>query len=224
MEGIFLKNDRQILRTVPLFRGMREEEVGSILDCLGARELLFGRGEAVLRAGEPARSLGVVLTGRVQVAREGADGSRVLMAVIPAGGMFAEAFACAGTDALPVSVWAGEETSLLLLDCGRVVGTCPSACPFHTRLVGNLLGILAEKNIFLSRKIEHLSKRTLGEKLLSYLEEQSALAGSRSFTIPLDRQGLADYLCADRSALSRELGRLQRAGILTTERSRFTLL
>lgn len=214
----------EVLRRVPLFRGMADEDIAAALECLGGRTQTYRRGEAVLRAGDPAQWLGVVVSGSVQVSREGADGNRTLMAAIPAGGMFAEAYACAGAQALPVSVWAGEDCAVLLLDCRRAVGACPAPCAFHAQLVANLLGVLAEKNIFLSRKIEHLSKRTLAEKLLSYLEEQAALAGSDSFVIPLDRQALADYLCADRSALSREIGRLRREGRLNCQRNRFTLL
>ena len=213
-----------VLLKSPLFAGIGAQDMEAMLDCLGAVERRFSRGEAVLRAGEPARWLGVVLSGRLQVCREDREGRRTVLSSVPPAGIFGEAHACAGTAALPVSVWAVEDSGVLLLDIARVVGTCPSSCTFHSRLVTNLLSVLAGKNILLSAKLEHVSQRTIREKLLSYLNAQAALAGSDSFAIPFDRQALADYLCVDRSALSRELSALRREGILEAEKNRFRLL
>lgn len=211
------------LARAPLFCGIVPEELLPMLHCLGAQKRHFPKGSTVLQAGEPAVWIGVVLAGTVQVCRDNANGNRLLMAHIPPAGLFGEAYACAGTAALPVSVFAAEESEILLLDCKKIVAVCPSVCAFHTRLIANLLSVLASKSIGLSEKMDHLSKRTLREKLLSYLQAQSATADGATFTIPLDRQALADYLCADRSALSRELGALRREGILSCQRNRFTL-
>lgn len=213
-----------VLLKSPLFAGIGAQDMEAMLDCLGAVERRFSRGEAVLRAGEPARRLGVVLSGRLQVCREDREGRRAVLSSVAPAGIFGEAHACAGTAALPVSVWAVEDSAVLLLDIARVVGVYPSSCAFHGRLVTNLLSVLAEKNILLSAKLEHVSRRTIREKLLSYLSAQAALAGSDAFSIPFDRQALADYLCADRSALSRELSALRREGILEAEKNRFRLL
>ena len=219
-----MRESLPILMQARLFRGIEEDELSSMLACLGGTARRFPKGSTILRAGEPVRQMGVVLSGQVQVSREDADGGRILMAAIPPGGIFAEAFACARAELLPVTVIASEDSNILLMDCSKLLTPCSNLCRFHTQLVSNLMEILAQKNIFLSQKLEHLSKRTLREKLLSYLWEQAAECGARTFTIPFDRQALADYLCADRSALSREIGKLQREGVLNAERSRFTLL
>ena len=177
-----------------------------------------------LRRRTPADQMGVVLSGGLQVCREDALGYRTILAALGPGELFGEAYACARTEALPVSVLASADSAVVLLDGTRLLTTCPTACRFHGELIRNLISVLARKNVFLTRRMEHLSKRTLREKLLSYLEEQAAGAGGATFEIPLDRQGLADYLCADRSALSRELGTLKREGVVAFERSRFRLL
>jgi len=116
---------------------------------------------------------------------------------------------------------AAEPCAVLLLDCRRMVSTCREACTFHTRLVSNMLGILAGKNILLTRKMEHLSQKTTREKLLSYLVSLAGPDGR--VTLPFTRQELAEYLCVDRSALSRELGRMREDGVLEFERNRFVL-
>ena len=181
------------LRRVALFHGMGDRELLSMLDCLGARLRQYSKGDVIFHAGDPATHLGAVLTGQVQVSRTKADGQRVVMGEIRPGGLFAESFACS------------------------------AACTFHTRLISNLLQVLAEKNLSLAVKLGHLSGRTIRERLLSYLEEQAARTGRATVTVPFDRQALADYLCVDRSALSRTIGALQREGVLTVRRDRFTL-
>ena len=200
------------LRRVALFHGMGDRELLSMLDCLGARLRQYSKGDVIFHAGDPATHLGAVLTGQVQVSRTKADGQRVVMGEIRPGGLFAESFACARAESLPVTVTAAADAAVLLIDC-----------TFHTRLISNLLQVLAEKNLSLAGKLGHLSGRTIRERLLSYLEEQAARTGRATVTVPFDRQALADYLCVDRSALSRTIGALQREGVLTVRRDRFTL-
>ena len=204
------------LRRAALFRGMEDEQILTAVDCLGGQLRRYQKGAAVLRAGEPATHLGVVLTGQVQVSRARADGQRVVMGSMGPGGLFAESYACARAESLPVTVTAEAEAAVLLLDCRRISSPCSAACGCHARLIANLLAVLAEKN-------HHLSGRTIRERLLAYLEELSDRTGRRTVTVPFDRQALADYLCVDRSALSRTIGALQREGVLTADRARFTL-
>ena len=199
------------------------DELLSMLDCLGARLRQYSKGDVIFHAGDPATHLGAVLTGQVQVSRTKADGQRVVMGEIRPGGLFAESFACARAESLPVTVTAAADAAGLLIDCGRISAPCSAACTFHTRLISNLLQVLAEKNLSLAGKLGHLSGRTIRERLLSYLEEQAARTGRATVTVPFDRQALADYLCVDRSALSRTIGALQREGVLTVRRDRFTL-
>ena len=154
----------------------------------------------------PPPTWGRWLTGQVQVSRTKADGQRVVMGEIRPGGLFAESFACARAESLPVTVTAAADAAVLLIDCGRISAPCSAACTFHTRLISNLLQVLAEKNLSLAGKLGHLSGRTIRERLLSYLEEQAARTGRATVTVPFDRQALADYLCVGRSALSRTIG------------------
>ena len=215
---------RQILAACPLFEGVAEADVEALLDCAGAREAAFARGETVLSEGGRADAIGVVLDGAVQIVRVDFYGNRTIRAILSPGELFGEAFACAGATSLPVSVEAVRPTRALLLRADRLLSGCARACAFHGRVVMNLLRAMAQKNLLLSRKLEITSRRTTRDKLMAYLLMQAKAAGSNDFTIPLDRQGLADYLGVDRSALSAEIGRLRREGTLESERGHFTLL
>ena len=125
---------------------------------------------------------------------------------------------------MSVDVTAVGETEVLMLNAERLAHTCSNACEFHSRLILNLLRVMASKNLTMNRKLQITSRRTTREKLLAYLEMQAKQAGNPSFTVPFDRQGLADFLEVDRSGLSAEIGKLRREGVLTSSKNRFTLL
>ena len=213
----------QLAATAP-FRGVTPAEVDAMLGCLGARERAFDAGETVYRMGDTVRSMGIVLSGGVRLEHVDAWGEVSVLGFAGPGDSFAESYACAGDAPLLVNVIASEPSRVVFLDVSRVVRMCPSACGHHAKLVSNLLALSARKNIQLSRRVFHTSPKTIRGKVMSYLSTESERAGSRRFTIPFNRQQLADYLGVDRSALSTELSRMRRDGLIETHRSDFELL
>lgn len=207
----------------PLFSGIKNEEILSILSCLKGQIVSYDKGTYLLRAGEPIYWVGMVLQGSAHILKEDFWGNRNILATARPGDLFAEAFACSQTALPEISVLAVEDTIILRLDFFCLLNTCSSACSFHTRLIRNLLKILADRNLQLTQKLEHLSKRTSREKILSYLSACSRAEGTASFSIPFNRQELADYLYLDRSTLSNELCKLRDEGILTFRKNRFSL-
>lgn len=207
----------------PLFTGVARADIASLLTCLSATLRLYRKQEFILLAGEPAGAVGIVCAGGVQVFKEDFTGNRTILAGFGAGEMFGEAFACAKIEELPVSVTAVSASKVLFIDYRKIITICSSACAFHNRLVENMLSVLASKNVVLNQKIEVLSKRTTREKLIAYLSEQARRADSRRFSIPFNRQELADYLCVDRSAMSSELSKMRGEGLLDFDRSVFEL-
>ena len=219
-----MKEIVSVLEHCPLFSGISPEELPGLLDCLGAQTRPMEKRRPIFSAGQPARYLGVVLEGAVQILQEDYFGGRAVLGAAGPGELFGEAFACAGADSLPVTVLASESGSLLLLDCRRVTGPCEKGCAVHQRLVLNLLQVMAQKNLAFHQKLQILSRRTTREKLLAYLDLQARQHQSASFFIPFDRQALADYLGVERSGLSSEIGRLKAEGVLDCRKNRFTLL
>lgn len=161
---------------------------------------------------------------QAHVVREDIDGNQMIITELQECDLFGETFACIKAKHCPVTVKAITDCNIMWIDYHRVITSCSSACSFHTRLIGNMLRLIAFKNLRLNRRLEILAKRSIRERLLAYLELQAESAGSRSFSIPFDRNKLADYLCTDRSAMSRELGKMRDEGILKFEKNRFTLL
>ncbi|MCI9414648.1 MAG: Crp/Fnr family transcriptional regulator [Clostridiales bacterium] len=214
-----MSDDETVLSSAPLFRGLSGMEREEVLRDLHARRQTYTAGVILLLAGTEPAAMGMVLDGRIQVVREDEAGNRTILTELEPGELFGEAFLFAqGTQRrLPVTVLAVTDCRVLWIDRQRMRGGA------HPLLTDNLLAILAGKNRLLNRRIGHLSRRTTREKLLSYLTEQADWQGSRSFSIPLSRQELADYLCVERSAMSAALGRLREEGILDFQRSHFTL-
>jgi CRP-like cAMP-binding protein len=212
------------LSKVSLFRGIKPDELTGMLSCLNAQKSNYKKRDIILLEGQSVSSVGIVLSGKVQIIKEDFMGNRNIMAEITAGNLFAEAFSCVKTDKLPVTVVSVTDSEILWVDYRRIISTCSSACEFHTKLIENMLYILASKNIMMNQKIEHIAKRTTREKLLSYLSDQSAQHGSSEFDIPFNRQELADYLCVDRSAMSNELCKLQDEGAFEFHLNHFLLI
>ena len=213
-----------ILSQCSLFFGISRQEMGLMLNCLGGKITCIAKGKSVFLEGNPARFVGVVLSGAVQIVRDDYYGNRSVLTVVSPGGLFGEAFACAGVEALPVSAMALQASTVLLLDCKRVLTGCSNACPFHSRLVRNLLQGIARKNLMLTSKIRCMSQKTTREKLMEFLLEQAKQHGSAEFVIPYDRQALADYLGVERSAMSAEISKLKKAGRIDCSGSRFRVL
>ena len=213
-----------ILRKSPIFDGISDSELDAILSCLGAKVKCFAKGETILSEGDPANKIGVMLSGSAQIYRLDLSGNRSLMGIAMPCEIFAEAFACADVGRMPASVSALEESHVLLIDAKRITHSCTQACSFHQQMIYNLMRILALKNLACNQKIEITSKRTTREKLMTYLTLAAKQASSDTFTIPYDRQSLADYLEVDRSGLSAEISKLRREGKIICNKNRFTLL
>lgn len=219
-----MKKFLPVLKKCPLFANIEENDLLRMLTCLGARVISFDKKYTVFAEGSPARYLGIVLSGSVQVIRVDYFGNRSILAQIEPPHLFGEAFACAETASLPVTVIANEPSDVMLIDCSHILHTCQNNCGFHGQLIYNLMRDMAEKTILFHQKSEITAKRSTREKLLSYLAMQAKRAGSNRFRIPFDRQELADYLEVDRSGLSAEISKLRKEGILESERNEFTLL
>ena len=206
-----------------LFRGASEEEARAMLSCLGAVEKRYEKGAIILRAGERTENMGLVLSGSVNIETDDLWGNRSILGRAEPGQIFAETYACIPGEPLMVNAVADEKSDILLLNAARLTSTCESACAHHNKLIRNLLQISAQKNLALSRRSLHTSPKSIRGRLLSYLSEQAKQHGSCQFTIPFNRQQLADYLNLDRSALSNELSKMRSDGLLTYEKSTFSL-
>ncbi len=219
-----MKKYFDILRKCRLFNQMDDESLEKLLGCLGAKVVFFDKKYTIFTEGVAAKHIGIVLSGTAHIIQYDYLGNRSILAEIKPSEVFGEAFACAGISSLPVSVVADEPCEIMILDCYRVLHLCDKHCRFHQELIFNLMQDMATKTIMFHQKIEIISKRTTRERLMTYLMLQSKKTGKASFTVPFDRQELADYLEVDRSGLSAEISKLRRDGIIKSDKNKFTII
>ena len=219
-----MKKYLSVLKKCPLFYGIAEDKLLNMLVCFGAKVQNFDKKYTVFAEGSPAAYIGIVLSGKVQIEQTDYYGNRSILGLAGPAEVFAEAFACAETPTLPISVIAAEESEIMYIECSHILYTCANSCGFHRQLIFNLMRGLAEKTLSLHRRIDVTSRRTTRDKLMAFLMHCARQAGTDTFEIPYDRQALADYLEVDRSGLSTEIGKLTKEGIITADRKKFTLL
>lgn len=211
------------LSNTPLFHGVREDEISRLLSCLGAREKTYKKNEIIFRAGDTVHEIGLVESGSVNIIVNFYWGGSRIFGHVEKGEIFAENYAAIPGKELICDVVAAEEAEILFIDLTKLLTTCQNGCSFHQRLIHNLLRISAQKSLDLSARMMHTAPKAIRDRLLSYLSEQAMIHGSTHFTIPFDRQQLADYLGVDRSAMSNELSKMQRDGIIAFKKNKFTL-
>lgn len=218
------KDFLDVLSASALFHGIETKELEAMLVCLGGQIKNYKKGTSIFRWGDKISKIGFVLDGTVHVLRETYWGKESLLGRIGAGDLFGEIYACLPDLEFDGTVLAQSDCMILFLDLNRTLTTCSSACHFHTQMISNLMRILAQKNIAFSRKLDCLSHHTIRARLLEYFSQQARICGTSSFSIALNRQQLADYLCVDRSAMTMELYKLKDEGILDFDKKNFTLL
>lgn len=211
-----------ILHDTSLFAGIDDEGLARLAACMQPGLRSFGRGEVLVRAGEPNRRVGVVVSGSIQAYRDAPNGGRAAVAQMGPGGVFGDVLG-GSSQASPVTVVAEEPCTVLLWPYQRLLLQCGQSCPYHARLLQNLVRTVSDKYFLLSRRLELLSIRSLRARVSAWLLAEAEQAGSNTFTVPMTRARLAEYLNCDRSALSRELSRMQADGLIETYKGSFRL-
>ena len=211
-----------ILKQCQLFAHVDDKDIYPLLNCLSAKRQRYAKGDFIVLADETAPMLSVMLSGKAQIIKENVLGDSMIIGAVEASDLFGETFACMDLPFIPVSVIALEDCEVLQLDINHVVRTCPTSCPFHQQMIFNLLQVMAEKNMFLNKKMSYLTHKTIRSRLEAYFIDCMEQQHSPSFTIAFNRNELAEYLCADRSALSRELAKMQQQDLIDYNGRKFT--
>ena len=213
-----------MLMHTPLFSSLSQAELPHMLQCLQARVKPYDTRQFIIHETDSVNDIGIVLEGEVQVITEDELGNRSITTNLGVGQLFGHVSASKMAQNSPVSIMAVQDSQIMHLKFHKLVAPCPRACSFHSRVIENMMNVLAERNLMMNRKLSILSQRSMRDKLLAYLAWQSHDQGSLTFTIPFNRDELADYLCVNRSALSREISHMCDEGLIISERNRFTLL
>lgn len=204
-----------------LFDGISDEDCGAMVDCFAAREVPYAAGQVICEFDGRQENVGVLLAGSAELLRLDVDGNRTILETLGPGGVFGEVLAFSGAAGDSTFLECRQDCRVLYLRYDQITKRCERACERHSRLVQNMLRLLSDKTLTLSRRVEVLSRRSIREKLLCYFEQQSG--GAEGFRLPFSFSALADYIGADRSAMMRELKHLRDEGVVRTEGRRVWL-
>lgn len=216
--------DRLSALRSPLFSGISPEERTTMLSCIGYHISTFQKGDIIAFEEEHIQHIGILLSGAVDMVKEDLWGNRTMLVRLRRDELFGETFVCGEDSTSVVTFVVSENAEILFLPFDRVMRSCTMACKFHHQLIENMVRVIANKNRELMRKVEVVSKRTIREKLLAYLSLQAQAQETRYFEIPLGRVELAEYLCVDRSALTRELASMKADGLIDYDKNCFRIL
>jgi len=211
------------LSNTPLFHGIKEDHIKSLLECVNAHEKSYNKNEIIFHAGSTTGDIGLVTSGSVNIVVNFYWGNSQIFNHVETGTIFAEDYAVIPGKELINDVVAAEPCRVLFMNMEKILTTCASSCDHHQRLINNLLRISAGKRLELSSRMLHTAPRSIRARLRSYLSEQAMVNGNSHFKIPFNRQQLADYLAVDRSALSNELSKMQKEGLITVYKNEFIL-
>ena len=215
--------DTRQLQQSMLFRGMTELEITKALQVLEAQEKSFQKGETLLIAGTITERMGLVLEGSVTIESNDAWGNRTIISHVGQGQVFAETYALLENEPMLVDVTASEDCRVFFLRSGRIQSLKNSLEPWALKYITNLLTISMHKNLILSGRSFHTAPKTIRGRVMAYLNSVSLQKHSREFDIPFDRQQLADYLNLERSALSKELGKMQKDKLIFCKKNHFLI-
>lgn len=207
-----------------IFDGIDTESLKLLTNCLQAVEKTYKKEEIIFDIGDEITAVAYIIEGAVQLSKDDYEGGKVILEHISEGEIFAQSMVCAGVEKSSVCAIAIEDTRILFMDFKRILSICSNSCPFHKRLVENIIKNISLKNMMLQERIELLAKKTLRERILYMLLKEKRKTGKNIFEIPYSREQMAQYLAADRSALSRELSNMKCEKIIDFHKNSFKLL
>lgn len=219
-----MKDVIENIELINLFHDIKKEDLKIMFSCLGAYTKTYKKNEIIYLENHDIRFIGIILSGRVNMTKEDSNGNNSILAYLKIGDLFGETFACSNLTISKVSFVSANKCKILFIPFHKVLYTCKMTCTFHHRLIENMIEYISTKNVMLMNKIEIISKKTIREKIISYLQLQRENFGCYDFEIELGRVELAEYLCTDRSALTRELNKMKDERIIEFEKNRFKLL
>ncbi len=212
-----------ILETAPLFAGIDAQTLDALLPTLSPTEQCFHHGDIILRAGQQSNRIGILLQGTLHASRLAPDGTTLPLQPMMEGSVFGDVLGGASV-ASPVTIEAIDDCTVLWLPYDALLHPQAPQSEAHGILLQNLLRSISDKYFDLAQRLDLLMLKSLRAKVSAYLLAQAAAAGSNTFRIPFTRAKLAIYLNCERSALCRELGRMQQEGLLETYQKSFKLL
>lgn len=214
----------EVLKSCYLFEGIEEENITRVLECLGAVECSYRKNHCIVDIGDVMQEVGVIVLGSANAVTETSKGVRSIIRKLSPGDVFGDAIVCSGLQRSPMRFVASCDCQVIKIGMHNIINPDIKKCKFRSIIVENLLRMTSSSYISLNRKMDILSYKSIRDRIMLYLADEMERSSCCVFNIPFNRNEMAEYLQIERSALSRELGRLKNDGYIDYERSTFKIL
>lgn len=209
------------IKNSSLFSNIEENEIKIILNCLLLNIKHYQKNEYIFNIGDKINGLALIVNGSIHLEKEDFLGNKTIISQLCNNEIFGASYYY-DNEPIPYNIISKKDTSIMFFNMKKTFNiNCP-CCNANLKIMDNFLKIILQKNKNINKKLEHISQRTIRNKILSYLSEE-ALNNGNSFFIQFNRQQLADYLCIDRSALSNELSKMRNEGLIKFNKNYFEL-
>lgn len=205
-----------------VFKSIDENEMNEITSLGCVRKMKYEKDDVIFHTGEVTNEFGIITSGSVNIENIDLWGNRNILNHIPQGEVFAETYAISKTPMM-VDAVAGTRCEIVFFSMEKLLDRENTGKSWYAKILHNMLTISANKNIGLSNRIFCTSAKNVRSRVMTYLSSEAVKSGSTEILIPFNRQQMADYLNVERSALSKELGRMRDEGILEFRKNRFRL-
>ena len=206
------------IRKCYLFEGIKDEQLSEAIKLLKGRIRKVEKDDFIVQLGGVLRNAGLLLKGKIESSFQNENYDQITMHTFGGGYLFGEAIVINSAKNSPVQVRAVEDSIVLFIDLSAIYQS-EIASTLRMILAENLIKSLARKNLILNQKVRILSQKSLRDRILIYLG--TLPKDKNSFVkIPFTQTALAEYLGVNRSALSRELGRMQNEGLLIVDKEK----
>ena len=208
-----------------LFKGVDPADCQRMMSCFSPEIKQYKAGSRIIDFSESSDKVGIILSGRAVMERYDINGVRTIIESLGEQGIFGVFFTFSTSPRNHIEIVSETDCKIMFLRRSEITKRCENACSCHSMVVENLLGLMSEKAIALTERIEVLSQRTIEEKLISCLSiiEEKTPTG-KTPQIPFTTTALSDYLCVNRSALQRVITKLKKDGIIDISKRKFRIL
>ena len=204
-----------ILSKSEMFRSITVSEIDEALACFEPEIIHYRKNEVAVLAGDRLKGIGIVLSGRVSVAKDTFSGGRIILNVLQKGGIFGEIAAFSENRISQATVLAKEDCTVIYISPDSIIGRCAKSCGHHRMIETNVMGLIARKAVQLMHKIDYMSIKGMRAKICTFLYDSHLQSDNNlQFILPFNRSEMADYLNVSRPSMSRELGRLRNEGLI----------
>ncbi|WP_297203110.1 Crp/Fnr family transcriptional regulator [uncultured Brachyspira sp.] len=205
-----------------IFKNIDKKEIINILNDFKAKNIHFSKGNTIIDIGDKVNSIYIIAKGKIEISKEYEDARKNIVNILTDGDIFAEAFAFSSNQISSIQAISLDSSDIIEIESSNIFNAKNDDT--KNKFIENLLRVISDKNKFLAFKNDILSQKSLRSKIIIYLKYISNIQKSSNVVIPYNRDKLAEFIAADRSALSRELNRLSKENIIKLDGNRISIM